>query len=63
MGCRLWGHTESDIASPFGIFLSGDDSGTGKTMQFVIREINEEFLDRINAIKDTVSYEIGRAHV
>ena len=44
-------------ASPFGIFLSGDNSGTGKTMQAVIREINEEFLGRINTIKSVISYD------
>ena len=44
-------------ASPFGIFLSGGDASTGRAMQAVIREINEEFLGRINEIKAGISYD------
>ena len=44
-------------ASPFGIFLAGDDTGSGKTLQAVIREINEEFLNEINSIKAGIAYD------
>lgn len=44
-------------ASPFGIFLAGDDTGSGKTLQTVIREINEEFLNEINSIKAGIAYD------
>lgn len=30
--------------SSFGIFFSGEDSGTGLTMPAVVREINQEYL-------------------
>ena len=37
--------------SSFGIFFSGEDSGTGLTMPAVVREINQEYLDKLDAIK------------
>ncbi len=43
--------------SPFGIFLAGDDTGSGKTLQAVIREINEDFLNEINSIKTGIAYD------
>lgn len=39
------------IASPFGIFFSGEDSGTGYTMPEAVRTLNGEFTDRIEQIK------------
>lgn len=39
------------IASPFGIFFSGEDSGTGYTMLEAVRTLNGEFTDRIEKIK------------
>ena len=39
------------IASPFGIFFSGEDSGTGYTMPEAVRTLNGEFTDRIEKIK------------
>ena len=37
--------------SSFGIFFSGEDSGTGLTMPAVVREINQKYLDKLDAIK------------
>ena len=39
------------VASCFGIFFSGEDTGTGMTMNQVIREINGEYQARIEEIK------------
>ena len=39
------------IASPFGIFFSGEDSGTGYTMPEAVTMLNAEFTDRIEQIK------------
>ena len=39
------------IASPFGIFFSGEDSGTGYTMPEAVTMLNTEFTDRIEQIK------------
>ena len=39
------------IVSPFGIFFSGEDSGTGYTMPEAVTMLNTEFTDRIEQIK------------
>lgn len=39
------------IASPFGIFFSGEDSGTGYTMPEAVSVLNGEFAARIEQIK------------
>ena len=39
------------VASCFGIFFSGEDTGTGMTMNQVIREINEEYQAKVEEIK------------
>lgn len=44
-------------SSSFGIFFSGYDSGTGQTMQTAVQEINQEYQQRIEAIKEAVSYD------
>lgn len=46
------------LASVFGIFFSGEDSGTGMTMQTVVQEINTEYDTKLQAEKDTVSYDV-----
>ena len=38
------------IASPFGIFFSGEDSGTGYTMPEAVSTLNSEFAARIERI-------------
>ena len=45
------------IASPFGIFFSGEDSGTGYTMPEAVTMLNTEFTDRIAQIKAENSYD------
>lgn len=42
--------------SCFGIFFSGEDSGTGQTMPTVIREINQDYETKLEEIKN------GNAH-
>ena len=44
--------------SCFGIFLSGDDTGTGFTVQTVIADINTEYEAKINETKGTVAYDV-----
>lgn len=39
------------IVSPFGIFFSGEDSGTGYAMPEAVTMLNAEFTDRIEQIK------------
>ena len=39
------------IGSIYGIFVSGEDTGTGMTIQTVVHEINEEYLAQIDGIK------------
>ena len=44
--------------SVFGIFFSGEDSGTGMSMQTVVQEINQEYDDRLEQKKNSVSYDV-----
>lgn len=44
--------------SVFGIFFSGEDSGTGMTMRTVVREINEDYDNRLEAEKASVAYDM-----
>lgn len=44
------------VCSPFGIFFSGEDSGTGQTMPTAVREINQDYEDKLDEIKT------GNAH-
>lgn len=46
------------LGSVFGIFFSGEDSGTGMTMQTVVQEINTEYDTKLQAEKDAVSYDV-----
>lgn len=46
------------VGSVFGIFFSGEDSGTGMTMQTVVREINEDYNTELDSIKAENSYDI-----
>ena len=39
------------VSSPFGIFFSGEDSGNGQTIQTVVREINQEYEDKLEEIE------------
>ena len=46
------------IGSCFGIFFSGEDSGTGQTMQTAVQEINTDYQDRLDEIKASHSYDV-----
>ena len=46
------------IASPYGIFFSGEDSGTGLTLRDEVQTVNQEYTDRIEKIKRTHPYDV-----
>jgi len=46
------------VSSPFGIFFSWEDSGTGQTMPTVVREINQEYEDKLEEIKNSNAYDV-----
>lgn len=46
------------VCSCFGIFASGEDSGTGVTMHTAVQEINEEYNQKIEDIKSNNTYDI-----
>ncbi len=46
------------VASVFGIFFSGEDSGSGMTMQTVVREINTEYDTRLEEAKNSTAYDV-----
>jgi len=46
------------VGSVFGIFFSGEDSGNGMTMQSVVREINTEYDDRLEEIKNGTAHDV-----
>lgn len=46
------------LGAVFGIFFSGEDSGTGMTMQTVVQEINTDYDTKLQAEKDAVSYDV-----
>lgn len=45
------------LGSVFGIFFSGEDSGTGMSMPTVVQEINADYDSQLQAKKDAVSYD------
>ena len=46
------------LCSVFGVFFSGEDSGTGMTMQTVVQEINTEYDTKLDEEKASVSYDV-----
>ena len=46
------------LGSVFGIFFSGEDSGTGMSMQTVVQEINAEYDTELQNEKNSVSYDV-----
>lgn len=46
------------VCSGFGIFFAGEDNGTGQTMTTAIREISQEYEERLAAIQASVDYDI-----
>lgn len=45
------------VGSCFGIFFSGDDTGTGMTMNTAISNISTEYTAKIDGIKESASYD------
>lgn len=45
------------LMSPLGIFFSGEDSGTGQTISSAVREINQEYNDRVETFKTGTTYD------
>lgn len=46
------------LGSVFGIFFSGEDSGTGMSMQTVVQEINTDYDTKLQQEKGSVSYDV-----
>lgn len=46
------------LCSVFGVFFSGEDSGTGMTMQTAVQEINTEYDTKLDEEKASVSYDV-----
>ena len=46
------------LGSVFGIFFSGEDSGTGMSMQTVVQETNTEYDTKLQEEKSSVSYDV-----
>ena len=44
--------------SCFGIFFSGEDSGTGQTMRQAVQEINADYQAQLDTTKANVSYDV-----
>ena len=49
--------TKEVLRAIFGIFFSGEDSGTGMTMRDAAREINQEYNEKIEKIKTDHPYD------
>ncbi|MFI3326766.1 MAG: CHAP domain-containing protein [Clostridia bacterium] len=45
------------VGSCFGIFFSGEDTGSGETMQTVVAEINTDYQTKIDSIKASNTYD------
>lgn len=46
------------VGSCFGIFFSGEDTGTGQTMRTVVQEINQDYETRLAAIKSGTRHDV-----
>lgn len=46
------------LGSVFGIFFSGEDSGTGQTMQNAVQEINTEYDNKLLEIRNGTTYDV-----
>ena len=46
------------IGSVFGIFFSGEDSGTGQSMQTAVQEINTEYDNKLMEIRNVNTYDV-----
>lgn len=45
------------VVACFGIFFSSEDTGSDKTMQMVVQEINQEYQAELDNIKSSVAYD------
>ena len=45
------------LVAYFGIFFSGEDTGSEKTMNVVVQEINDEYQQKLEDIKSSVTYD------
>lgn len=45
------------VGSVFGIFFSGEDSGSGMTMRTVVQEINTDYDNKLTEIKSSTEYD------
>lgn len=45
------------LGSGFGIFFSGENSNTGQTLQSVIRQVNDEYAERLDEVRAGYSYD------
>ena len=45
------------IVACFGIFFSSEDTGSKRTMQMVVQEINQEYQTELDSIKSSVTYD------
>lgn len=43
--------------SVFGVFFSGEDSGSGQTMRTAVQEINRDYNDRLDSLKNSTAYD------
>lgn len=46
------------LGSCFGIFFSGEDSGTGQTIRTAVQEINTEYEERLDEIKTSHAHDV-----
>lgn len=46
------------VASCFGIFFSGEDSGTGQTMQTAVQEINQSYEEKLETTKTSTPHDV-----
>lgn len=46
------------LSSVFGIFFSGEDSGTGMSMQTVVQEINTDYDTKLQEKKNSATYDV-----
>ncbi len=45
------------LVAYFGIFFSSEDTGSGRTMQAVVQEINEEYEEKLDSIRNSISFD------
>ena len=45
------------VSSPFGIFFSGEDTGTRQTMQDAVRIIDQEYSDRLSQLRTSIPHD------